>query len=488
MAQERKGEYNASLTSVSENKFRQGLLPAGRYKGFDTMSDYGGTGVNINILHTGKGFIRNTFVNPPIAESNLYAYIVTPQGVAVETDIEATNISIDATTGGNGYRRVDAIVFEHEYTQVQGGAIGNVIVIKGTESDGTGLFTEYPTKPALANTSKQTLLGYVFIKESASFSYADLKYVPVASPDIANEEVTKPKNSNYQENFWGKKDTVITTAISLGTVLKVSDLAPIVYFTSGNLNTLGYIYLDDIDGKSKDDYPDNLEIKCFVNQNTTVHLNTNTGAGLASPFNIRTDIKNIGNTISLGATNGMNPTTVYIKNGEFTLIFNKAAGRFEVHSINNNIGNREADYESGWFQSVNVLCPTTGAAGANGKVLYKRYFSNASTQYSGAAINKVADTVSFNIRVTLTSISTGVNLLTFLAVNSVGDVISDMVSNHIIMGYAEYTGTMANSQAVTLYMDSNGELKVRTLTGVDFPADTSDIKFYFNATLPMQQL
>ena len=488
MAQERKGEYNASLTSVAENKFRQGLLPAGRYKGFDTMADYGGTGVNINILHTGKGFTRNTFTNPPVAESSLYSYIVTPQGVAIETDVAATNISIDATTGGNGYRRVDAVVFEHEYTQVQGGAVGNVIIIKGTESDGTGLYTEYPAKPGLANNSKQTLLGYIFIKESASFSYADLKYVPVASPDIANEEVTKPTKNNYQESFWGKKDVTITTTVGLTTVLNVSDLAPIVFFTSGNLNDLGYIYLDDVDGKSKDEYPDNLEIKCIVDKNTTVKVNTNLGVGLATPFNIKTRIRTLGNNTGFSGTNGMPPTVTYVKNGEFTLLFNKNANRFEVVSINNNVGNKVADYESGWFMSSNLLCSTTGIGGTTGgRFFYKRYFANASDQYSGAALNQVADTMSFVMNVTLSAINSGFNTITFIA-TGLGQVIPNLNSRNIVMGYVEYTGAMSNSQAVTLYQNSSGELIVRTLTGTTFPAATSEVKFYFNATLPMNQI
>ena len=227
MGQERKGEYNASLTSVAEDKFRQGLLTPGRYKGFDTMTNAGGTGVNINITHTGKGFIRNTFANPPAAESNPFAYIVTPQGVAVETDVAASSISITATTGGNGYRRVDAIVFEHEYTQVQGGAVGNVITITGTETDGSTTSSEYPAKPGLSNSSKQTLLGYLFIKESSTFSYSDLKYVPVDSPDLASEEVTRGNKINVQSSLWAKEEAKNPTIVS--DTLNIDNLAPVVY-------------------------------------------------------------------------------------------------------------------------------------------------------------------------------------------------------------------------------------------------------------------
>ena len=178
MAQERKGEYNVALTSISEDKFRQGITPPGRYKGFDTITDAGGTGVNININHSATGFNRNTFDATPVAESNLYAYLITPQGVAVETDIIVTNLALSSLPSLSGQKRVDAVVFDHTYTTVQGGAQGNVIIVTGTASNGNGMTNEYPPAPGI-NSSKQTLLGYIFIEgdNSGSFTFSNITYV-----------------------------------------------------------------------------------------------------------------------------------------------------------------------------------------------------------------------------------------------------------------------------------------------------------------------
>lgn len=482
MAQERKGEYNASLTSVAENKFRQGLLPSGRYRGFDTMINAGGTGVNITITHTGKGFIRNTFANPPAAETNPYAYIVTPQGVAVETDVTA-NLTIDATTGGQGYRRVDAVVFEHEYTQVQGGAVGNVIIIKGTESDGTGLTVSYPAAPGLSSPSKQTLLGYIYVNESATFSYSDLNYIPVREPSLSNRQVSDSNYIEEQTGLWAKNSVTLTSIPTGG--LPLSSLAPIVYCNFSTVQTLNQINLDKWGNEEIKD-GSKIEIYNIGTGNLRIFLGAAISPGGTPLFYTASNILTLDGSSYYDSDNGQRNGSLTVRpNDTITLIYRSS--RFYVSSVNVASNSVIADRESGWFRLNSLLyasLPSADLTATDVKLMYKQYFTR-DTSWTGGSANQTRFTTSFHLKITFDIAATFTNSIFDVRISA------DLFRfDSTDFDYITFTGTLydpttaGNTQPVRIFGLGNGDFRIQKMGAGTFPNTVTGVQLMFSGTLP----
>lgn len=131
MTQTRFHNYKRPLVSSAENQRFAGIIPPGRYKGFDTMVDTGG--LTFNITHAGDNFKRVTNDASPILSAAL-GIAVTRQGTVIQEDA-AISLSIDTNTGGSA--RKDIVILTHQFTATTGGTAATYAIIKnGTVTDG----------------------------------------------------------------------------------------------------------------------------------------------------------------------------------------------------------------------------------------------------------------------------------------------------------------------------------------------------------------
>ena len=182
----------------------------------------------------------------------------------------------------------------------------------------------------------------------------------------------------------------------------------------------------------------------------------------------------------------MEPTNNYVIDGNFTLRYIKSAGVFYVMDFIDNIGNRTADYETGWFyQNSGISQTTTWGANFSHRLRYKVYFSNRSTLYSGAALNYRANTASVSLQLKYTGNSTtGVSSIIYALPSSLDEFFDDSSNYHQVIGHMIYADTPSYNSVVTATF-TGGTFIVRKLDRSNFQTDNDLIDFYFNFTIPI---
>lgn len=151
MSQFRTFEFRDEDSTFELNQRLLGIIQPGVYRGFDWQQQ---AGLTFIMSHTTSGiqyYDKNELLSNPIG------MLVTKQGSTIKEDANI-NLSIDV---GNVFPRWDAIVMEHYYSEVTGGVPAIYLVIKGTPS-------VTPIKPSLTNTSRQVLIGYLYVPASMS--------------------------------------------------------------------------------------------------------------------------------------------------------------------------------------------------------------------------------------------------------------------------------------------------------------------------------
>lgn len=175
MAQKRFFNWQDELNSFEFGEQLVGLNKPGRFAGFDTMIDAGGSGINVDIGHNGTGMtktLENNTVDTQIGVALLN------NGTVVHEDAAIGTIAIDSNVG-NANVRIDILVAEHVYGQVVGGNVVSYSIIKG---DNAGNF------PAVANPATQTMIGVFEIVGNGSV-IGDVTYRGTSVPLPGGETV-----------------------------------------------------------------------------------------------------------------------------------------------------------------------------------------------------------------------------------------------------------------------------------------------------------
>lgn len=279
MSQDRNVEYNVPLTSFQVNQLNQGLLPKGRYQGFDTIDNPGGVGLNIRLLNN-LGFTRVDIANA--FETTNRAIMVTPLGSVIHTD-ENPTLPIDDTAGG---QRRDLVVLNHEFTQVAGGSLATFSIVTGTPLPiGDPSYSVAPL-PTLPNPQKQTIIGILEHKNSnvSTRIFADIKFIPAKTPDYNSNNIARLDSDNYFTSGFegdttadivpGDINTSVLTLPSKSKEYKLNIIAP---------TTVAYITNHVINDESADNFiPVNTIVKLRVQPLGTAVLILDTNATLVA--------------------------------------------------------------------------------------------------------------------------------------------------------------------------------------------------------------
>jgi len=145
--QHRYFEWKTPMGSANHGIANQGFLPKGVYKGFNTITNGGGIGINLTLSHTDDF----KFIKSDQTFSANTGIVVTPQGktLYIEGSPEPLNINV-----GGGTDRIDLLIMEHEIVEIVGGSPAVFSVVQGA-SDGT--------VPVLPSSTKQVILAYVYV-------------------------------------------------------------------------------------------------------------------------------------------------------------------------------------------------------------------------------------------------------------------------------------------------------------------------------------
>ena len=155
MAQRILPNYQDDLGSFEHSRQFAGILPAGRYCGFDTID---ATGLNFGILHDVTGFFE-TLVDGSVSGNKMGA-LVTRQGMRVHETSDIGGLSC-ASNASNPFERIDLVIAEHLYAD---GAPGGTPLIYSVLQGANG----GPVAPALPSPEKQFIIGAISIPANAS--------------------------------------------------------------------------------------------------------------------------------------------------------------------------------------------------------------------------------------------------------------------------------------------------------------------------------
>ena len=176
MTQLRKFEYLADDSTFDINNRLIGIVGYGVYRGFD-VQDKSTSDLVLRLKHTGNGA---SFVDQTLIFQENIGVLLTKQNVVIsETDTIEINI---ATNAGSGDPRIDTIIIEHTYDEIEGGSPGIYSVINGSPA-------AIPTAPNLTDPDKQTKIGEIYLPGSCSdLSNVDVEWIRELTPKFANTQ------------------------------------------------------------------------------------------------------------------------------------------------------------------------------------------------------------------------------------------------------------------------------------------------------------
>jgi len=193
-----------------------GINEYGRYRGFDAnLSTPGGLTLR---LHQNNGFDVTKFDTPTYTVEKR-GVLVTKQGVVLH---ETSAIDLTISAGDATHPRIDLIICEHEYVDVQGASVGVYDIIQGTPSAN-------PVAPTLPMPDQiKVVLGTLYVPAGmTALTDAGVVYTPSATPTFANDD-------NIVMTF---KDQYITEDKTFARIL-LEDSKELIY--NGTLHTLDF--------------------------------------------------------------------------------------------------------------------------------------------------------------------------------------------------------------------------------------------------------
>jgi len=158
------------------SRWHIGLIDAGVYRGFDPYFN------NLQLLlqHTTTGAIR-TKIDKTFSSN--FGVLVTKQGVVVQEDAQIELTVVPSTTS-----RIDLIVFEHEYKELQGGIPGIYKIIEGTAIG---------VVPDLTNPSIQIPIGELYLPDNCNNLSNGAIFTKYKAPTFANNHDFIEKENGF---------------------------------------------------------------------------------------------------------------------------------------------------------------------------------------------------------------------------------------------------------------------------------------------------
>lgn len=203
----------------------QGIIEPGVYRGYDvTLNDP----VNIILRRNLTGANITLFDSPDFTVEKR-SVLFTKQGVVIQ---ENDDIELPFTANASGNPRIDLIICEHEYVDVQDGSIALYSIITGTPS-------ATPVPPSIgSNPQVKTVIGQLYVPAGTTDANdAGLVYTASLVPPFANDPNIAFQNManifSQLNTFLGIRETVKTCRLD-----HVGDVDPL-YFFALNLGASG---------------------------------------------------------------------------------------------------------------------------------------------------------------------------------------------------------------------------------------------------------
>lgn len=149
-----------------------GISEPGRYRGFDFGST---SGLNLTLNHNTTG-VNVTMFNTPTQSVEKRGVILTKQGVVIH---ETDDIVLPIAAGHATLPRIDVVICEHEYVEVQGGSTATYYVVQGTPATN-------PVAPTLTQPQIKTILGQILVPAGAT-NLNNAVYTQADAPQHAND-------------------------------------------------------------------------------------------------------------------------------------------------------------------------------------------------------------------------------------------------------------------------------------------------------------
>jgi len=205
-------KYKDPVLSWDRLLERSGIMPPGRYRGFDTIkpgTPVGGK-ISFKLSHDSTGVIIKTKDG---LLSDRTGISITPQGTIIheEGEVSIASLVIDYNTDTKGRR--DIVVLEHLYKDnIPGVNPPTYLVIKGTPAD-------TPVAPAYTSPLSQVVLGVIDVPAGAN-TIDQIFYHPEVTPefsdagrlsklekDIQSSAITQPLNGKTYNLYQGVTNT-----------------------------------------------------------------------------------------------------------------------------------------------------------------------------------------------------------------------------------------------------------------------------------------
>lgn len=156
--------FRAAVDSFPLGEKYVGLLKPGRYSGFDTLTTRGA--LDISIGHSGK--LKKTGTDNNYAPN--YGALMFSTGTIYHSD-EVVQLQVQGNSG-NPSPRIDFVIAENSYQEIQGGTPVIFSIIQGAMGG---------TEPVLSNPAKQVHVGTIKIVANG-YLYTDITYTPKVAP------------------------------------------------------------------------------------------------------------------------------------------------------------------------------------------------------------------------------------------------------------------------------------------------------------------
>jgi len=171
-------KYKDPVLSFDRLLERAGIMPPGRYRGFDTIaassSPVSGK-IAIKLQHTQSGV---QVITQSGTLSDLIGIAITPQGTIIHEEGEVDLPSLVVDFNQSNKARRDILVLEHTYQDnIPGENPPTYLIIKGTPAD-------TPVEPALTNPDTQLILGYIEVPVNTT-TVSGLYYHPALVPEFS---------------------------------------------------------------------------------------------------------------------------------------------------------------------------------------------------------------------------------------------------------------------------------------------------------------
>jgi len=217
MAQIKGFNYKGDDSTFEINRRLIGILGAGRYRGFE--ADTFQNDMILRLVHT-TGHLH---IEKNLTSQNC-GLLLTKQGTAIR-ETEALNLTIDPNTHSSSFR-IDLVVCEHNYVEVDGGSTALYKIIKGSYasvstgttsqvgtaneggavgggfSGGGPVTSNEPEEPSLDAPNKQIIVGRLYVPaQTTLLTKGGVKYFPAEIPQLGDSRIVFDKIESVQDDL-----------------------------------------------------------------------------------------------------------------------------------------------------------------------------------------------------------------------------------------------------------------------------------------------